>query len=119
MCNSWCSEGLLEKFAAVYTEKIQLALIREFSGGADECITSGARTFFHVSIVGLAGDGNQQSIVESSPVGVCRSCLIGCAAQHNKISKVVQETYNGIKFGRGQGLWIQSFKLDSKDNPVL
>lgn len=110
-----------QKFTAVYSEKIGAASFADFTTSADRCVTSGARPYFGVSALDLAGNGKQQIIVESNSIGPCSSCLSFVRVydiQGDKVVKVVEETYNDIKFGHGEGLWIRSFKVDSKGQPV-
>ena len=110
-----------EKFTSVYTEKIDVGSFGNFSVAEDGCITAGAGIYFRVSVVDLAGSGNQQVVVESNSVGTCSSCLSYVRIyqiRDDKITKVVEETYNDIKFARGQGLWIQSFRTGSEGKPI-
>lgn len=110
-----------QKFTAVHSEKIGAASFGDFSVDADGCVTTGAGPYFHVSAVDLAGNGKRQIIVESNTIGACSSCLSFVRVydiQGDKVVKVVEETCNDIKFGHGKGLWIHSFKVDSKGQPV-
>lgn len=101
-----------QELTLAYTEKIDAASFGEFSS---------AGIYFRVSVEDLAGNGNQQILVESNSIGVCSSCLSFVRVydiQNDKVVKVVDETYSEIKFGRGEGLLIRSFKINSKGQPV-
>jgi hypothetical protein len=111
-----------EKFTPTYAEKVRVlndfGEIRLEGGG---CLVGDNLPYFRASVVDLAGDGNQKIIVESNSIGACSSCrsLVQVyQVQGNRIAKAVEEYYDDIKFSRGQGLWIQSSKLDSKGQPV-
>jgi hypothetical protein len=110
-----------ERFTLAYAAKIEVFNFGEIRLDGGGCLMPGALPYFRASVV-LVGDGNQQIIVESNSIGVCSSCLSLVEVYQvldNQIAKVVEETYNDIKFSRGQGLWIQSFRLDSNGQPVL
>jgi hypothetical protein len=110
-----------EEFTLAYTGKVGVLNFGEIRLDAGGCLMPGALPFFRASVVDLEGNGNQQIIVESNSIGPCSSCLSLVQVyqvQDNQIAKVVEETYSDIKFSRGQGLWIQSFKLDNRGQPV-
>lgn len=108
-----------EKFTLIYTERIEV--LGEFSSEEDGCISTGAGLYFHVSIVDLEGNRNQRIVLESNSIGTCSSCLFMVRVyqvHQEKITRIVEETYNDVRFGPGQGLWLQSFQVDSEGRPV-
>ena len=110
-----------EKYTLVYAGKVGVLNFGEIRLDVGGCLMPGALPYFRASVVDLAADGNQQIIVESNSIGPCSSCLSLVQVyqiQGDQIAKVVEETYSDIKFSRGQGLWIQSFKMDSKGQLV-
>jgi hypothetical protein len=110
-------------FQPVWTEKIDIFDAgNELAPQQSECVTKGASFYFKASVVDLAGDGHQQIIVESNRIGVCSSCLSEVRVyqvEKKKIFKVVEGFYNDIKFGKGQGLWLQSFRNTDDGSIVL
>ena len=111
-----------DTFALAFAEKIAVFEVAKIPLDREGCVTPAAYPYFRVSVVDLAGNGNQQIIVESNSIGTCSECLSLVEVfqvKGNKIAKVVKEFYNDIKFAGGEGLWIQSFKRDSQGRPTL
>ena len=110
-----------EKYTLAYAGKVGVFNFGEIRLDVGGCLMPGALPYFRASVVDLAADGNQQIIVESNSIGPCSSCLSLVQVYQirgDQIAKVVEESYSDIKFSRGQGLWIQSFKMDSKGQPA-
>lgn len=107
-------------FALVHAEEIAVLDSVEFRSDRESCVTPGGFPYFRVSVVDLRGNGSRQIIVQSNSIGACSSCLSLVQVyqvEDGKITKVVKEYYNDIKFASGQGLWIQSYKTDSLGRP--
>ena len=100
-------------FRLVFSEKVDIVDTGELAAQERQCFTKGAGVFFKASVVDLTGNGNQQIVVESISVGTCGTCLSKVRvyqAEKSRITKVVEENYNDIKFGKGEGLWVHSFR---------
>jgi len=102
-------------------EKIEIVDTGELSTQEEECFTKGAGLYFKASVVDLAGDGKQKLVLESNSVGTCATCLSTVRVyqvEKNKITKALEERYNEIKFGKGEGLWVHSFRTSENGQIV-
>jgi len=106
-------------FRLALTERIEILDTLEpggLSDREDECLVGTREPYFKASIVDLVGDGKQEIVVDSNSVGACSSCLSEVRVyqiEKNSVTKVVDEVYSDIKFGKGQGLWLHSFRIVS------
>jgi hypothetical protein len=100
-------------FRLVLTERIDILDVGQLSAQESQCLIKADGVFFKVNVVDLAGDGAQRIVVESNSVGTCSSCLSEVRVyeiEKNKIIKVVDEYYSDIRYAKGQGLWVHSFR---------
>lgn len=68
--------------------------------------------YMKVSVHDLDADGRQEIILESNQVGVCADCLSSVRVfqlQGSEVRSVVEENYNGLAMGDGEGLTLDSW----------
>jgi hypothetical protein len=105
-------EGEIRRIYAEDLPTLAPSLTRLVAELTETCLVPAMPPWFAVTVDDLDADGKHEIIVESNVSGGCRDCLSEVRVYQVKGAtavKVVEETYHRLIFGRGRGLFLQSF----------
>ncbi len=108
----YASEG--GRFTKVYEEEVAtLAPTMAPLPPAGDCRVPGFPPWLSTTVVDLDADGAREIVIESNGSGTCDECLSEVRVLQvsgSTVQKVVETTFNAVRFGRGEGLTVSSYR---------
>jgi hypothetical protein len=108
----YVSQG--DRYTRVYSEQVTtLAPTMAPLPAAGDCRVPGFPPWLSVTVVDLDADDATEIVVESNGSGTCDECLSEVRVLQvsgQSVEKVVETTFNAIRFGHGEGLTVNSYR---------
>ncbi len=108
----YASEG--DRFTKAYEEEVTtLAPTMAPLPAAGDCRVPGFPPWLSVTVVDLDADGGLEIVIESNGSGTCDECVSEVRVLQvsgQMVEKVVETTFNAIRFGHGEGLTVSSYR---------
>jgi hypothetical protein len=114
-----------DRFTKVYEEEVAtLAPTMAPLPSAGDCRVPGFAPWLSATVVDLDADGAREIVIESNGSGTCDGCLSEVRVLQvsgSTVEKVVETTFNAVRFGLGEGLTVSSYRrgIAGRVIPVL